>query len=133
MSGLISKKELLNKYNISYGTLYRWKRMGLIPDDWLVKKSTYTGQETFFDEEQICERIEAIIARKDQVPLEQIARELQGKTEHEAKLIINSKHWSKEINISDLVSVIVKIGSDERDLTEIISGNNTVINKSQEE
>lgn len=81
MSGLISKKELLNKYNISYGTLYRWKRMGLIPDDWLVKKSTYTGQETFFDEEQICERIEAIIARKDQVPLEQIAKELQEKTE----------------------------------------------------
>ena len=107
--------------------------MGLIPDDWLVKKSTYTGQETFFDEEQICERIEAIIARKDQVPLEQIARELQGKTEHEAKLIINSKHWSKEINVSDIVSVIVKIGDDERDLTEIISGNNTVINKSREE
>lgn len=106
--------------------------MGLIPDDWLVKKSTYTGQETFFDEEQICERIEAIIARKDEVPLEQIARELQGKTSQEAKLIINSKHWSKEINISDLVSVIVKIGDDERDITEIISGN-TVINNSQEE
>ena len=48
MGNLISKKELLLRYNISYGTLYRWKRMGLIPDDWLVKKSTYTGQETFF-------------------------------------------------------------------------------------
>lgn len=47
LSNLISKKELLERYKISYGTLYRWKRMGLIPDDWLVKKSTFTGQETF--------------------------------------------------------------------------------------
>ena len=29
---LISKKELLDMYSISYGALYRWKRMGLIPD-----------------------------------------------------------------------------------------------------
>ena len=28
---LISKKDLLSKYGISYGALYRWKRMGLIP------------------------------------------------------------------------------------------------------
>ena len=29
---LISKKELLERYGISYGALYRWKRMGLIPE-----------------------------------------------------------------------------------------------------
>ena len=28
----ISKKELLELYGISYGALYRWKRMGLIPE-----------------------------------------------------------------------------------------------------
>ena len=28
---LISKKELLETFGISYGALYRWKRMGLIP------------------------------------------------------------------------------------------------------
>lgn len=28
---LITKKELLTRYGISYGALYRWKRMGLIP------------------------------------------------------------------------------------------------------
>ena len=44
---LISKKELLEKYAISYGALYRWKRKGLIPEDWFIKKSTVTGQETF--------------------------------------------------------------------------------------
>ena len=29
---LISKKELLETFGISYGALYRWKRMGLIPE-----------------------------------------------------------------------------------------------------
>jgi predicted site-specific integrase-resolvase len=47
---LISKKELLERYGISYGALYRWKRKGLIPDEWFIKKSTVTGQETFFPE-----------------------------------------------------------------------------------
>ena len=32
---LISKKELLETFGISYGALYRWKRMGLIPEAWL--------------------------------------------------------------------------------------------------
>ena len=36
---LISKKSLLEKYSISYGALYRWKRKGLIPEDWFIKKS----------------------------------------------------------------------------------------------
>ena len=40
MEELISKKELLEKYGISYGALYRWKRMGLIPEDWFEKTST---------------------------------------------------------------------------------------------
>ena len=30
---LISKKDLLGRYGISYGALYRWKRKGLILDD----------------------------------------------------------------------------------------------------
>ena len=36
---LISKKELLAKFGISYGALYRRKRMGLIPEEWFIKKS----------------------------------------------------------------------------------------------
>ena len=48
---LISKKELLELTGISYGQLYRWKRKGLIPEDWFIRKSTYTGQETFFSAE----------------------------------------------------------------------------------
>ena len=36
---LISKKELLEQYQISYGALYRWKRMGLIPEAWFLHRS----------------------------------------------------------------------------------------------
>lgn len=31
---LITKKELLEITGISYGALYRWKRMKLLPDEW---------------------------------------------------------------------------------------------------
>lgn len=44
---LISKKDLLEQTGISYGQLYRWKRKNLIPEDWFIRKSTFTGQETF--------------------------------------------------------------------------------------
>ena len=46
MEDLISKRELLERYSVSYGALYRWKRMGLIPEDWFLRRSTQTGQET---------------------------------------------------------------------------------------
>ena len=49
----ISKKELLELSKISYGQLYRWKRKNLIPEEWFIKKSTFTGQETFFPKEKI--------------------------------------------------------------------------------
>ncbi len=47
---LISKKHLLQLTNISYGQLYRWKRENLLPESWFIKKSSFTGQETFFPE-----------------------------------------------------------------------------------
>ena len=56
----ISKKELLDLTNISYGQLYRWKRMNIIPEDWFIKKSSVTGQETYFRRAKILERIELI-------------------------------------------------------------------------
>ena len=49
---LISKKELLVECGITYGQLYRWKRKKLIPDEWFIRKSTYTGQESFFPREK---------------------------------------------------------------------------------
>ena len=56
----ISKKQLLKATHISYGTLYRWKRLGLIPESWFIHKATETGQETFLPREKVIARITRI-------------------------------------------------------------------------
>ena len=70
---LISKKDLLELAGISYGQLYRWKRKNLIPEDWFVRKSTFTGQETFFPKEKILERIDKIQTMKEDLSLDELA------------------------------------------------------------
>lgn len=70
---LISKKDLLELTNISYGQLYRWKRKNLIPEEWFIRKSTFTGQETFFPKEKILERIEKIQTMKENLSLDELA------------------------------------------------------------
>lgn len=70
---LISKKDLLELTNISYGQLYRWKRKGLIPEDWFIKKSSYTGQETFFPRSPVLSRIEKIKDMKEDISLDDLA------------------------------------------------------------
>ncbi|MEW8955751.1 YhbD family protein [Clostridium sp.] len=70
---LISKKELLNVTGISYGQLYRWKRKSIIPEEWFIKKSSYTGQETYFPREKILERVEKIKDMKDNLSLDDLA------------------------------------------------------------
>ncbi len=64
MEELISKRELLEKTGISYGALYRWKRMQLLPDEWFIRKSTFTGSETFFPREKTLERVAQIQSMK---------------------------------------------------------------------
>jgi DNA-binding transcriptional MerR regulator len=71
---LISKKELLEITGISYGQLYRWKRKGLIPEEWFVKKAAFTGQETFLPKGEILERVQRIQGLKEDVPLDDLAR-----------------------------------------------------------
>ncbi len=70
---LISKKELLELTGISYGQLYRWKRKNLIPEEWFVRRSSYTGQETFFPKDKILQRIERIKNMKDGLSLDELA------------------------------------------------------------
>ena len=69
----ISKKDLLDLAGISYGQLYRWKRKNLIPEEWFIKKSTYTGQETFFPREKMLNRIDKIMNMKDDILLDDMA------------------------------------------------------------
>jgi DNA-binding transcriptional MerR regulator len=75
-SNQISKKDLLDLTGISYGQLYRWKRKGLIPEDWFIRKAAFTGQETFFPRDEILARIEKIKNMKEDLSLEDIAGRL---------------------------------------------------------
>ena len=77
---LISKKDLLVLMNISYGQLYRWKRKNLIPEEWFIKKSVSTGQETFFPKEKIIARINNIIELKDEASLDELAERFSNKS-----------------------------------------------------
>ena len=77
---LISKKDLLALTGISYGQLYRWKRERLIPEEWFIKQSAYTGQETFFPREQILSRVRTILDAKGQYSLEELARVFSPET-----------------------------------------------------
>ncbi len=79
MEDTISKRELLQATGISYGQLYRWKREKLIPDSWFIKRSSYTGQETYLPRRAI-ERIGFILENKDRYSLTQ----LQGMLSPEA-------------------------------------------------
>lgn len=104
---LISKKELLARYGISYGALYRWKRKGLIPDDWFIKRSTVTGQETFFPEALVCERIELIQSKKEDVLLDELAAELSGGEKKMEMLLLQTAFGEKSFRWCDIKSVTV--------------------------
>jgi len=88
----ISKKELLELTQISYGQLYRWKRKGLIPEEWFIRKSSYTGQETFFPRQRVLSRIQKILNMKDDTSLDDLAEAFSPVTE------------SKDIKEEDIIT-----------------------------
>lgn len=83
---LITKKELLELTGISYGALYRWKRMKLLPDEWFIHRSTFTGHETFFPRDKVLQRVDEIQTLKETMSLEEIARRYQPGTPGEIAL-----------------------------------------------
>ena len=118
---LISKKELLEQYQISYGALYRWKRMGLIPEGWFLRRSAPTGQETYFRRTQICPRIELILQSKDRVSLEALAAELQGQKQTaaaERMLILETKYGLKTYPLDALIHLYLAEGEHKTDILE---------------
>ncbi|QWC23939.1 DUF4004 family protein [Bacillus haikouensis] len=70
---LISKKEVLELTGISYGQLYRWKRKHVIPEEWFIKKSSFTGQETYFPREKMLARIKKVKELKDTHSLDELS------------------------------------------------------------
>ena len=104
---LLSKKELLERYGISYGALYRCKRKGLIPDEWFIKKSTVTGQETFFPEKLICERVELIQSKKEDVLLDELAKEFSGEEKKNEFIVLNTEFGEKSFRLCDVRSIVI--------------------------
>lgn len=118
---LISKKELLEKYKISYGALYRWKRKGLIPEDWFIKKATSTGQETFFPADAVCERIELILDQKEDVLLDDLAHRLNHEEKNNRALLLVTAFGDKSFHISDIRGIRLDNGCGEvHDITDQI-------------
>ena len=107
--GLISKEDLLQKYDISYGALYRWKRKGLIPDEWFIKKSTVTGQETFFPEKLIIPRMESIMRLKDEFSLDQLSARFSGLT-GTWSIVISTQYGDKSFPLEDIKTVCLRRG-----------------------
>ena len=117
---LISKKELLERYGMSYGALYRWKRKGLIPEEWFIKKSTVTGQETFFPEALITSRVEEILNSKSEVELDELARRFQGEEQTAATLVVSTPYGEKSFPAADVQRVALVRDGKTVDLTELI-------------
>ena len=115
---LVSKKQLLEKYSISYGALYRWKRKGLIPEEWFIKKSTSTGQETFFPKDLIFERVELILAKKEDVLLDELAEKISGEEKANAKIVIETVFGEKSILLKDIRRIkIIGESGEEKDIS----------------
>lgn len=121
---LISKKELLEITNISYGQLYRWKRKGLIPEEWFIKKSAFTGQETFFPRDRVLSRIDKIINMKEDISLNDLADvfsptidkvvlsadEIEKRnivTQDVLKIYLDIKGDLKTLDFNDIISVFI--------------------------
>ncbi len=120
---LISKKELLERYRISYGALYRWKRKGLIPEEWFIKKSTVTGQETFFPKELICERVELIQNQKDDFSLDELSKLFHEESEAKAVLTVKTLYGDKTFYINEIQQILLDNGKGKvKDLTQEFLG-----------
>lgn len=120
---LISKKELLARFSISYGALYRYKRKGLIPEEWFIKKAAPTGQETYFPEELVCERMALILAARDESSLEELAARLNGAGVRQSVLVLETAYGKKRFPLSEILSAYREDGDGgRRELTGLIKG-----------
>ena len=104
MQQLMSKKELLSETGISYGQLYRWKREGLIPEEWFIKQSSFTGHETFLPRERVLNRVETILRLKDEHSLPELAEMFSPRAPHLIPLDEISEKFKIEAELADEIS-----------------------------
>lgn len=123
MEEWITKREVLERYGISYGALYRWKRLGLIPEEWFVKRATVTGQETFFKRELICPRVELILQRKESISLEQLAEELadhQQQRRSKRQLVLDDGFKKQTFCVEELKQAVVVDGEQQINILDYL-------------
>ena len=118
---IISKKELLEIFNISYGALYRYKRKGLIPEKWFIRKSTVTGQETFFPKKLICNRIKLILEQLEESSLDELSIKLNENNDNKY-LVVDTVFGEKTIKLKDIKSIKIKTKESINDITNKILG-----------
>lgn len=118
---IISKKELLEIFNISYGALYRYKRKGLIPEEWFIRKSTVTGQETFFPKKLICNRIKLILEQLEESSLDELSIKLNENNDNKY-LVVETVFGEKTIKLKDIKSIKIKTKESINDITNKILG-----------
>ncbi|MGM0861736.1 MAG: YhbD family protein [Bacillota bacterium] len=104
---LISKKDLLEETSISYGQLYRWKRKNLIPEEWFIRKSTFTGQETFFPRAEILKRVSKIQEMKENLSLDEM-RDMLSPRVKDMK-ITGGELIERGLISSEVLSVFLKL------------------------
>lgn len=114
----ITKKELLETTGISSSQLYRWKRQGLIPEEWFLKKAVKTGQETFLPREEIMERIAFIYKHKDTKSAEEMAKLLNTKPDER---VFDIETASRIAEIHPDVLDFVKAGPFSRQETALLA------------
>ncbi len=117
---LISKKELLERYGMSYGALYRWKRKGLIPEDWFIRKATATGQETFFPEALITQRMELILSGKNELELDELAKKLRGEEKEAWVLTLSTTYGDKRFQLEEVKRILLIRGETQKDVTALV-------------
>ncbi len=128
---LISKKDLLARYRISYGALYRWKRKGLIPEEWFIKKATVTGQETFFPARPVCQRIELILNQKEDILLDELAHQLNKEEKQNTALVLHTIFGDKSFRLEDIKSISLDIDGARQNLTDPILALISTFDKNQ--
>jgi len=97
---------------------YRYKRKNLIPDDWFIRKSTFTGQETFFPREQIINRIRQIKDMKEDISLDDMAQVLTADLSRE--IVVDRKELLKKLSMP-MAQLLEKYESDTFGYTQLIA------------
>ena len=97
---LISKRSCWSAMGSPMARCTAGSGWALIPESWFLRRSTPSGQETYFHTKQICLRVERILEKARSVSLDALAEELAGQKQAAAArrtLVLETKYGSKNL------------------------------------